>query len=282
MSGCLDAGRDMRRSVINMCWLLLPMAGLLALNIGGARLPGPGLLVVLMLLSAVMFGGMWTRALSRRRAFIAAYLRRESPWYQRWRGGVLLGAVQAGQALVLGLVLLVAAVRLEDGMAWRLLLLNLPVLVLLHALVRHLLVPHVAARFLPELAWRLTLGLNFVLLFPALAVAAAHASYPDLAEATLTQAIWHEMARQEAASAALEALMRVAAAKDALAWWLGQQLLPGLGGPLFQLGAWTVLLAAEGLFLWSYLILNAGMLTLVERPNRRLSRERDTMRDESP
>lgn len=253
----------MRRLLNDMLWLLLPFAVLLALNIAGAGLPTAPLLAVWLLLTAVMFAGLWTRAVSRRHAFLSAYMHAGSVWRRRWRGGPLLAVAQLVQAALLALVLLVAVVRLDDTVAWRLLLVGLPLLVLLHGLLRRWMVPHVSPLYLPELSWRLTLRLNFVLMLPALALAALYVSYPALAEVTLKQAIWNEMTRQEATSQALLGLMQVAAAKDALGWWLGQQLLPGLGEPLFQLGGWLLLLAAEGLFLWSYLVLVAGMLDLV-------------------
>lgn len=253
----------MRRLLNDVFWLLLPMAALLALNVGGARLPTAALIVVWLLFSAVIAFGLWVRAVSRRHAFLSAYLVPESRWRWRWRGGVLLALTQILQAAVLAMVLIVAAVRLEDTLAWRLLLINLPVLALLHHLLRRLLASHVSATYLPELAWRLTLRCNLLMLFPAMAVVALYASYPALAEVTLRQALWHEMMRQEAVSSVLTGLMQVAAAKDALSWWLGQQFLPGLGEPLFQIGGWLLLLAAEGLFLWAWLVLSAGMLELV-------------------
>jgi hypothetical protein len=57
--------------------------------------------------------------------------------------------------------------------------------------------------------------------------------------------------------------MQLAAAKDALAWWLGQQLLPGAMQPGLQLAAWTVLLATNALVVWSYLMICASVLMLV-------------------
>lgn len=248
-----------------MLWLLPSMGVLLALNIGGSSLPTSALLAVWMLLTAVMAVGLWVRAVSRRHAFLSAYLVPGSRWRRRWRGGVVLGLTQIAQAALLAMVLTVAAVRLDDTPAWQLLLFNLPVLVLLHHVIRHLLAAHITATYMPELAWRLTLRLDFLMLFPALAVVALYASYPALSDVTLTQAIWHEMGRQEAVSGVLTDLMQIAAAKDALSWWLGQQLLPGLGEPLFQTGGWLLLLAAEGLFLWAWLVLNVGMLELVRR-----------------
>ncbi|MEX0730974.1 MAG: hypothetical protein WED00_11360 [Aquisalimonadaceae bacterium] len=253
----------MRRILSDMCWLLLPMAVLLTLNIGGARLPTAALVPVWLLFAAAIFAGLWVRALSRRHAFLCAYMNPGSAWRERWRGGVLLALTQLLPAALLAALLIIAIVRVDDTFTWRLLLLNLPALVLMHALVRRALAFHVAARYLPELSWRLTLRLNFLVLFPALAIAAMYGSYPELANATLKQAVWHEMARQEAVSEILMTLMRIAAAKDALGWWLGQQLLPGLGEPLFRTGGWLLLLAVEGLFLWSYLLLSAGMLELV-------------------
>ena len=165
-------------------------------------------------------------------------------------------------AALLALVLLVAVVRLQHDLLWWLLAASLPLLIGLQALVSKLLRAHVSPVYLPELSWRVTLALQFVTLFGAMTWLALYATYPEFADVTLTQALWHEMSRERAASAPLEALLQLAAAKDALALWLGQQLLPALGSPLLRMAGWMLLLAAEGLFVWSYLVFAAGVAAL--------------------
>ncbi len=256
---------DVRRRLTDMACLCVPLGLLLGLNVTAQGLPTWALVLAWVLLSLMAWYGLWQRALSRRRAFLNAYFRRIS-WWRRWlRGGLLLAARQLMHAGLLGLVLLVAVVRLEDPLVWRILLLNVIVLVLLHALVGRLLAGHVSRRYSTELVWRVTLVLNFLLAFPALMVLALHASYPDLADTGLREAIWNETLRQDASSPILLALMQLAAAKDATGWWLGQQLLPGLGEPMFQISGWLIILAAEGVFLWSYLQVGAGALEFVDR-----------------
>jgi hypothetical protein len=248
--------------VYALIWLLPAVAGLLALNILGRGAPTWVLVLAWLVISLVMLGGLWIRALSRRHAFLGAYLHQASPWRRRLRGGPVLALHLWLQAAVLALVLVVAIARLQQDLQWWLLTASLPVLIGLQALVRRLLRAHVSPAYLPELSWRVTMALQFATLFGAMAWLALYGQYPEFAEVTLKQALWHEMSRERAVSGPLEALLQLAAAKDALALWLGQQLLPALGSPLLRLGGWTLLLAAEGLFVWSYLVFAAGVAAL--------------------
>ena len=250
----------------SLLWLLPVMALLLGLNIAGRDATLPWLLLCWLLISLVMLAGLWRRALSRRRAFLSAYLHPGSRWRWRLRGGPVMALRLWLQSAVLALVLLVAVVRLQQDLLWWLLGASLLVLVGLHRLLQRRLRPHIAPLYLPELSWRLTLAVQFMLMFAALAWLALFGDYPDFSDASLSQALWHEMARERAASPWLEALLQVAAGKDALVWWLGQQLLPGIGSPLLRLGAWLLLLAAEGLFVWAWLVLAAGAASLSSAP----------------
>lgn len=245
-----------------LLWLLPAVAALLVLNILGRSAPSWVLVIAWLLISLVMLAGLWVRALSRRHAFLGAYLHHTSPWRLRLRGGPLLALRLWVGAALLALVLLVAIVRLQQDLLWWLLAASLPVLIGVQALVRRLFRAHVSPAYLPELSWRVTLRLQFVTLFGAMAWIALYGSYPEFADVTLKQALWHEMSRERAASVPLEALLQMGAAKDALALWLGQQLLPALGTPLLRIAGWTLLLAAEGLFVWSYLVFAAGVAAL--------------------
>lgn len=240
--------------------LALVALPLLGLNIVGTRLPGPALMLVAMGLALGIAAGLWPRARSRRAAFLAAYVRADSP-LQRWlAGGLLLRAWQGLLAIPLALVLMVGVIRLSQNSIWTLLLVSLPALAALHSLAGRLLRRHVAPVFLPELSWRLALAVAFLLLWLLLGLAALQQAYPDFSELPLATALWHEASRQQAHSAALHWLMQAAAMKDALVWWLGQQMLPGVGDKLLRAGGWLVLLASSGVFVLAFLLLVAGAL----------------------
>ncbi|WP_111655962.1 hypothetical protein [Isoalcanivorax indicus] len=246
-------------------WLLVPVALMLGLHLAGRQWSHGALVLAWLLLAAVMQAGLWRRALSRRQAFLAAYLHADSRWRWRLRGGLLLWLRQALQALLLALVLGVAVVRTQQEVLWWLLAATLPAIVVVQAVCERLLARHAAPRYLPELAMRVTLAALFLLLFAVVTLLALHAPYPDYGEVGLRQALWHAMQAQQAHSPWLEALLQGAAAKDALVNWLGQQHLPGSGSPMLRIGGWLVLLAANGLFVWSYLVACAGALTLARR-----------------
>jgi hypothetical protein len=249
-----------------LLWLCGPALLLLGLNMLGARLPTAALLLAWLLLSAVMAAGLWRRALSRRQAFVQAYIVPQSRLARWLRGGWLLRLRQWCVALLLGLVLLVGVVRLEDSLAWWVLLGGLPLLALCTGVAEGHLGRHVTPVYLPALSMRVALWSSFVLLLCLMTVLALFGHYPDFQNVSLIDALWSEAGRQHAVSAPMLWLLQAAAMKDALAWWLGQQWLPGLGEPLFRYGGWLVLLAADGLFLLGLLALGAGTLARLPAP----------------
>lgn len=246
-----------------MLWLLpVPLLLILSSHFGSALSDRVFILAVLAT-AVVLASGIWLRAIVRRRIFLSGALRGESPWYGRLRGGVGLALMSLLAAVPLAAVLLVAAIRPAGSYLLVAFVANVPVLVLLRQFWARRLAAHAVSRFQPVLALRLASGTNFLLLFLVLALAAVFQSYPDFAALTLTEALLSEAGRQQAASMLLQSLMQLAAAKDALSWWLGQQMLPGTMQPALQFAAWAVLLATNALVVWSYLLLCSSVLTLL-------------------
>lgn len=246
-----------------MLWLLPVPLFLIALHRWGAQLTDTAIAVLVLVLAVLMAAGIWLRAVVRRRIFLAGAIRVESQWYRWLRGGGFLGLLALLAALPLAVILVVATVRATGPHLLLGMVLNLPVLVLLREFWDRWLTAHAVARFRAVLALRLALAMNLGVLFAALALAALFQRYPEFSGFTLVEAMRYEAGRQEAASALLEALMQLAAAKDAAAWWLGQQVLPGVIEPGLQLVGWMILLATDLLVVWSYLLICASVLTLV-------------------
>lgn len=252
----------MRDALNDMLWLLLVPLALIVLSRVGAGLPDVAILGVTLVLALLMAGGIWMRAMVRRRIFLAGALQPRSPWYRWLRGGMGLALLAAFAALPLALILVVATVRPTGPHLLLGMVLNVPVLVILHQLWARWLSHHAEPRFAPVLALRAALAINFVLLFLALAMAAMYQSYPDLGALTVVEAILYEAGRQRAASELLLGLMQLAAAKDAAVWWVGQQVLPGMMQPGLQFAAWAFLLATDALVVWSYLWVCSSVLTV--------------------
>jgi hypothetical protein len=253
----------LREALNDMLWLLpVPFLLILAGRFG-STLSDPAVLAVVVGAAGLMTVGMWLRAVVGRRIFLAGALRGESPWYRWLRGGVGLAVVSLLAALPLAAILLVAVVRPTGPHLLIGLVVNVPVLVLLRLFWARRLAGHAVPRFQPVLALRLALAVNFLLLFLVFAIAAVFQSYPDFAAMTLTEAMLSEAGRQQAESGLLQGLMQLAAAKDALSWWFGQQMLPGAMRPGLQLAAWAVLLATNALVIWSYLMVCSALLTLL-------------------
>ena len=252
------------REVLNdMLWLLpVPFLLILASRFGSV-LSDRAVVAAVLGTALLMAAGIWLRAVVRRRIFLAGALRGESPWYRWLRGGAGLALFALLAAVPLAAILLVAVVRPTGSYLLVGLVLNVPVLVLLRQFWVRRLAAHAVPRFQPVLALRLALAVNFLLLFLALALAAVFQSYPEFGTMTLTEAMLSEAGRQQAASGLLQGLMQLAAAKDALSWWLGQQMLPGAMQPGLQFAAWAVLLATNAMVVWSYLLVCSSVLTLL-------------------
>ncbi|TVP87909.1 MAG: hypothetical protein EA347_06870 [Thioalkalivibrio sp.] len=254
---------EMRMALNDMLWLLTVPVFLIVLSRVGVLLPDTAVAVLVLGLALFMTAGIWLRLVLRRRIFLAGALRAESPWYRRLRGGPLMALVALGGAIPLAAILVVAMARVDAPHLLLGMVLNVPVLVLLREFWSRRLASHAVPRFRAMLALRLALALNLGLLFLALAVAALFRTYPELSGLTLAEAMLSEAGRQEATSGLLQALMQLAAAKDAMAWWLGQQVLPGVIDPGLQVAGWMVLVATDLLVVWSYLLICASVLTVL-------------------
>lgn len=253
----------LREALNDMFWLLpVPFLLILASRFG-PMLSDLAVVAVVLGSAMLMTTGMWLRAVAGRRIFLAGALRGGSPWYRWLRGGAGLAVVSLLAALPLAAILLVALARPSGSHLLIGLVVNVPVLVLLQRFWARRLAAHAVPRFQPVLALRLALAVNFLLLFLVLTVAAVFQSYPDFGALTLTEAMLSQAGRQQAESGLLQGLMQLAAAKDALSWWLGQQMLPGAMRPGLQLAAWAVLLATNAMVIWSYLLMCSSVLTLL-------------------
>jgi hypothetical protein len=257
------SGFWMRAALNDMLWLLPVPVLLILLSRVGLVLTDMAVVGLVLGVSVFMTAGIWLRSIVRRRIFLAGALRAESPWYRWLRGGPLLALLGLLTAIPLATILAVATVRVSDPHLLLGIVLNVPLLVLLREFWHQRLACHAVPRFRPILALRLALTVNLVLLTLTLAVASLFRSYPEFSGLTLVEAMLSEVGRQEAASALLQALMQLAAAKDAAAWWLGQQVLPGAIEPGLQVAGWMLLLATDVLVVWSYLLICASVLTLV-------------------
>lgn len=263
-SNSIPAGRDLLAALTGTALLFL-------LHLYARVLPTVALAAAWLLLALPMGYGLWWQARLRRRAWLSAWLRTDASLRRRLRGGLLLLLRQLAIALVLALLLLVALTRTAGPAPWLVLLAAGPLLVLVDAQVRRRSAQQVRPAYLPAFGWRAALPLAGMLMAGALVLVALQQAYPDFRGVSLERAVWHLVDQEQARSAALQAFLELAAAKDALRLWLGQQLMPAPGVSLAQLAGWLVLVAAEVLFAWSYLLLCAGIIQgarLHDRRNR--------------
>lgn len=249
----IPAGRDLLAALAGTALAFL-------LHLYARVLPTAALAAGWLLLALAIGYGLWWQARWRRRAWLAAWLRNGAPLRHRLRGGILLLLRQAAIALALALLLLVALTRTAGPAPWLVLLAAGPLLLLVDAQVRRRAAREVRPGLLPAFGWRVALPLAGVLVTAALLAAALQQAYPDFRGIGLERAVWHLVDREQARSDTLQGVLELAAAKDALRLWLGQQLMPAPGLSLAQLAGWLALVAAEALFAWSYLLLCIGFV----------------------
>ncbi len=249
-------------TVLRQLLVLVALSGSLwGLHLFARLLATPALLAIWLLLALLIARGLFWRHRIRRRAWLRAYIRADSAWQQRLRGGFLMALVHAATGLVLAAVLLVALTRLADTTAWRVLLGSGFLVVALRLLTERLARAHVQPDYLAEFSWRLTLWVAAVLLLAALIWLAFARPQPDFGAATLAQAVWHLADREAARSDLLRELLQLAAAKEGLQYWLAQHLvqLPvaqGFAGGLL----WLLVFAGQAVFVGAWLLVLNGTL----------------------
>jgi len=74
--------------------------------------------------------------------------------------------------------------------------------------------PDLNPRYRPELVWRLSLLVAGVVLVVALVLMAFLRPQPDFTEASLAQAVWHQVDQEAVRSGVLHEALRLLAAKD--------------------------------------------------------------------
>lgn len=241
--------------------LVLMLVGTLwMLHLFGRVLPGACWLAVLALFAALIAYGGWRRKRCRRAAWLAVYLHAASPWQRRLQGGSLMMAGQLCLGVFWAMVLGVGVLRLQGVTAWWLLLVNLPLLAIIHAVVSMLSRTQVAPAMLSEWSWRISLMILAAAVIPSMAWQAWYVSYPVFADVSLERALWHMMEQERAYSALVQNLMQLAAAKDALRLWLAEQWMPSLATAVGKIVVWGWVVLDQALLVWPCLLLCQGAL----------------------
>ncbi|MCC5886334.1 MAG: hypothetical protein JJT88_07855 [Gammaproteobacteria bacterium] len=246
----------------DLLWLLLPGFALVGLHGFGRLLPDGAVLAVWLITTALIGLGHFLRLRIRRRAWLAAYVAPSSV-LQRWlRGGALALLLRVLLAAALALVLMIGALRLRGSGELLLLLASLPLMAALRWGTERRLSHHVSLHYLPESAWRVTLGLTFLILCAGLLAQAWWRPGPDFSAVTLDQAAWRLALAEQANSALLEQALAMAGAMDGVRWWLAQHGLPRLDWPLLELLGWLLVLLESAVFVWAWLHCCVGVMLM--------------------
>lgn len=242
--------------------LVAVILGLWGFALFARVLPTPAVLGVWFLVALVMLDALLPRKRLRRRAWLGVFFRERSAWRRRLRGGLLMAGLQLCKALVLSAALLSLLVRVEDTAVWRLLVAGALMLVLVRAWVQRWFARELNPAWRPEPVWWLSLRVAGVALLLMLVLLAFQRPQPDFTEASLAQAVWHQLDQEAARSDVLHEAVRMLAAKEGFQLWLGQHLsgLPVAGGAMVAL-VWLLVFLEQGLFVVGLLVLFNGALS---------------------
>jgi hypothetical protein len=253
-----------------MLALLALAAAAWLVHLFGRVLPTGGAALVLIGLATPIAVGLARRGRLRCAAFRQAYLRSDGALSRQLGGGALIYVRAALLGGVLALVLFVALVRLEDAAAWIILVVGAPAAALVFTAFRRALAGQFTARYLPEIAWRLTSVVVGLVMAAPLVALAFHRPYPDVGGVDLERAVWHFVDQERARSAPAQVLLQLAGVKDGLRLWLAQQLMPEPGLSARHALGWLIVLAEEAVFVWSYLLfLCPGLIGSTKHDERR-------------
>lgn len=219
------------------------------------------LLPLLVLATQLIATGSLEAARLRRRAWLSQYLRRESPWHRRLRGGWLMVACHQLVGALLALVLLVK-LRLLPLAAWPLLLVAALGLALANHWLRRRLAPHVIGERLAPVTRRLLVAPLAGLLALALVGQALWLPQPWLVGLSWEEAIARHLPGGEGGSL-LAFFERLAGAAEITQAWAMQIAVERwqLGTPFAWLG-WLLLLLTQGAVAWAYVRLLVGAESL--------------------
>lgn len=222
----------------------------------------PFVVAVWLVVAVVMASALFPRKRLRRQAWLRAYVHHNSAWQRRLRGGLLMWGWQMLKALLLSAVLVTILVRLREADLWRLMVAGVLGLVVVRSSLDRGFRHELNARYRPEFVWRLSLLLTGLGLVVALVLLAFIRPQPDFTEASLAQAVWHQVEQEAARSGVLEEGVRLLAAKEGVQFWLAQNLggLPVAGWPVVGV-VWLMVFVEQALFVTALLLLCNGVLS---------------------
>ncbi|TDT38607.1 hypothetical protein DES49_2590 [Halospina denitrificans] len=222
----------------------------------------PAIAAVWLLVSALMVSALFPRKRLRRRAWLRAYFHEASIWQRRLAGGPVMWTLQMAKALVLSAFLMTLLVRLREPDLWRLMVAGVLGLVVVRSFLNRGFRPDLNPGYRPEFVWRLSLLVTGVVLVVALVLMAFLRPQPDFTEASLAQAVWHQVDQEAARSGVLHEGLRLLAAKEGVQLWLAQNLggFPVAGWPIVVL-VWLMVFVEQALFVTALLLLCNGVLS---------------------
>ncbi|WP_163576624.1 hypothetical protein [Halomonas faecis] len=256
----MSAGRQAWRG--GHGYLVVMMVALWLWSLAGSPLAGWLFLPALVLTTQLIVAGSLETARLRRRAWLGQYLRGESPWQRRLRGGILMALRHQVAGTVLALVLLVK-LRLLPPVAWPLLLATALGLALVARWLRRRLVPHVIGERLVPVSRQLLTAPLACLLALALVGLALWLPQPWLVGLGWEEAVARHLPGGRGGSL-LAFFERLAGAAEITQAWAMQNAVERLrlGTPVALLG-WLMLLATQGAVAWAYVRLLLGAEALL-------------------
>jgi len=253
----MTSGPAHRHWPVPLWHLAVPVLALMLWSLAGSALAGWLFLPVWVLATQMIAAGSLEAARLRRRAWLGQYLRDDSPWHRRLRGGAVMVVRHQLLAALLALVLLVK-LRLLPPVTWLLLLAGAVGLVLVRGWLRRRLAPHVVEARLMAITRRLLVVPVAGPLALALVGMVLLSPQPWLIGLDWEAALMRHLPSGEGGSL-LGFFERLAAAADITRAWAMQnaEAQLGFGAPQILLG-WLLMLLTQGAVAWAFVRLLVG------------------------
>lgn len=215
--------------------------------------------------SWLYFTSSFEAALQRRRTWLEQYLLVVSPGHRVLRGGLLLASWHLLVAALFCLFMLVALRRIDPWL-FPLLLAAVPLVTLLNSRLLRVLAPHIKPSALAVLARRFVVPLGAALLLLIYLVIKLLLPQPDLRGQSWQQAVPAHLPGQVSEVALVGLLERLHALLELTLQWALQNTLGDYAhGGLLGLAGWSLLLVTSAAFIWAYVRILAGVITLFDK-----------------
>ncbi len=217
---------------------------------------------------ALIAFSMWESASMRRQAAVSMYLLPEGWVYRLFSGGFFLTLWQFSKATLLAFFLVFEAL-FWDYSIWIALLIDGFFIASLHYYLSNKLKSQVKPGYVNVFARESLVIINSLVFALLVSILGMNLEYPNYRELSWFQTIEYEVTKVEGSCHVTLVLARIAAAKNAIGWWLAEAWLTKVADIYLAFVAWFIFMLNSSAFIWAYSRMSLGILSSFERHSER-------------